>query len=262
MDKTDKIFEQFDNQPFSISRFFRNNIRGILGTLMFHMFLLIVFLLLKIQGYKQNTDLDILLDYSQLAIEPPQTPKYQLTSAEKAYLDKLLKQSEIKSNRASNTSEVLEKEISTENFVNEYLKELDEARSDDWKKQQKEINRKLQQDDYVPPVFNEEKEIEMDDYSGPSNISYEFLTPPFNRYKSYLPVPIYKCQGDGIVIVIIEVDQAGKVISAEASLIQDNPDMDCLLETARNYALNARFEGSIQAPKIQKAKIVYKFIAQ
>jgi len=262
LNRTDKIFENFDTEPFSVTRFIKKNIRGILGTLMFHMFLLIVFLLLKIQGFKQSTDLDVLLDYSQVIELPKEDKKFQLSEAEKAYLDRVIAQSENTSNRASNTSEMLDKELSTENFVNEYLQELDKARSEEWKKQQEEINSKLRQEDYVPPLFDEKKEVDMDEYSGPSNVSYEFLQAPFNRFKTYLPVPVYKCQGDGVVTVLVEVDQTGKVVSAEATLSQDNSDMDCLLEVATNYALRTRFEGSLQASKNHKARITYKFIAQ
>jgi hypothetical protein len=262
LNQTEKIFEQLEYRPFSLARFFRNNIRGILATLMVHMFLIIVFLLIKIQGFKQTLDLDISLDYSQQVVEQPQVINTQLTPGEQAYLDKLLSQAGSMSNRASNTSENLEKEISTENFVDEYLKQLNDARSEEWKKQQEEINNQLQQPDYVPPVFDEKKEVEMDDYSGPSNISYEFLEAPFNRFKTYLPVPVYKCQGEGTVLVNITVDQTGKVISAVPGLTRDYPDKDCLLEVARNYALNTRFEGNVSAPKNQKARITYNFIPQ
>jgi len=229
---------------------------------MVHMFLLIVFLLIKIQGFKQNSDLDISLDYSQVVSEEVQPAKYELTPSEKAYLDRLIAQAENPSNQASNVSERLEKEISTESFVNEYLNQLNDQRSEEWRKQQEEINNQLQQPDYVPPVFDEKKEIEMDNYSGPSNISYEFLSAPFNRFKTYLPVPVYKCQGEGTVIVTIEVDQSGKVVSANPELTQDFADKDCLLEVARNYAMKTRFEGNINAPKSHKARIIYTFIPQ
>lgn len=228
---------------------------------MFHMFLLIVFLLIKIQGFKQSLDLDITLDYSQIA-EQPEIVQSPLNPAEQAYLDRLLSQAGNLSNRAGNISEKIEKEISTENFVDEYLRQIDEDRSEEWRKQQEEINKILSQPDYVPPVFNGNNDIEMDDYSGPSNISYEFLDPPYNRFKVYLPVPVYKCRGEGTVIVSIVVDQTGKVISAESRVSKDYADKDCLLEVARNFALKTRFGGNLNAPKNHRAKIIYNFIPQ
>jgi hypothetical protein len=260
--QTEKIFENSGSQAFTISRFIRNNIRGILATLMVHMFLIIVFLLIKIQSFKQINDLDVTLDFSQAAPVLVKQGKFVLTPAEQNYLERLLKQEANASNRASNISEKLDKELSTENFVDEYKKQMEETRSEEWKKQQEEINNKLEQPDYVPPLFDEKKEIEMDDYKGPSNISYEFLEAPFKRFKVYLPVPVYKCQGAGTVFVNIVVDQVGKVISAQCSLPEDNTDKDCLLEVARIYALNTRFEGNINAPKNQTARITYNFIPQ
>ncbi len=229
---------------------------------MFHMFILIIFLLVKIEGFRETRDLDITFDYTQPVEEISKEVQIPLTPAEQAYLDRLLSQAGDLSNRASNTSEKLEKEISTDNFVDDYLKQLDEARTEEWRKQQEEINFRLNQQDYVPPVFDKNKEVEMDDYSGPSNVNYEFLEAPYDRFKLYLPVPVYKCQGEGIVKVSIVVDQTGKVISAEPAIARDYADKDCLLEVARNYALKTRFEGKFNAPKNQKGYIVYTFIPQ
>jgi hypothetical protein len=262
LNQTEKLFEQIGSQPFSLKRFFRNNIRGILATLMVHMFIVIVFLLIKIQGFKRTSQLDINIDYSQ--VSPIQTKKadYQLSPGEQAYLEKILSQAGNISNLASNTSEKLDKELSTENFVEEYRKQLEDTRSEEWKKQQEEINMRLQQPDYVAPEFDKKKEIEMDNYTGPSNVTYEFLSAPFNRYKTYLPVPVYKCQGEGIVFVNIEVDPEGKVVSAQCNMTKDYVDKECLLEVARNYALNTRFEVKTNAPEKHKAKIIYNFIPQ
>ena len=262
MNQTEKIFEHLTNEKFSFKKFLSKNIRGILGTIMFHMFIVIIFLLVKIEGFRETRDLDITFDYTQPVEEISQKVQIPLTPAEQAYLDRLLSQAGDLSNRASNTSEKLEKEISTDNFVEDYLKQLDEARSEEWRKQQEEINFRLNQQDYVPPVFDENKEVEMDDYSGPSNVNYEFLEAPYDRFKLYLPVPVYKCQGEGIVKVNIVVDQTGKVISAEPAIARDYADKDCLLEVARNYALKTRFEGKFNAPKNQKGYIVYTFIPQ
>jgi len=228
---------------------------------MFHMFLLIVFLLVKIQSFKEDVKVELSIDYSEYVEEVPivQPP---LSQAEQAYLDRILAQAGNLSNRASNIAENLDKELSTENFVDDYLKQMNEERSEDWRSQQEEIKKRMLEPDYVPPVFDEKREIEMDDYSGPSNINYEFLEPPVNRFKAYLPVPVYKCQGEGTVVVSITVDQAGRVVSANPSLSRDYADKDCLLETARNYALNTRFEGNMAAPKFHKARIIYTFISQ
>ena len=262
MNPSQNIFDHLDTKPFSLPGFLRKNFRGILGTLMFHMILVIVFLLIKINKFKQATDLNITFDYLQTEPELTQSDKSPLTQQEQAYFERIIAQAEKISNRASNISEDLDKEISTENFVNDYLKKLDEERSEEWRLRQEEINKKLEEPDYVLPLSDTNKEIEMDEYTGPSNISYEFLDAPFNRFKVYLPVPVYKCQGEGIVNVNIIVDQIGKVVSADPFLAKDYTDKDCLLEIARNYALKTRFEGNFNAPKLHKARIIYSFVPQ
>lgn len=205
--------------------------------------------------------MDIIIDYTgELTV--PEPVSISLSPAEQAYLDRILLQADKLGNQGTNISENLEKEISTKDFVEQYLREINEARSQEWLKQQEEISEKLNEPDFRDEIIPETSEIEMDDYTGPSNIQYEFLEPPFDRYKIYLPVPVYKCKGEGLVTVSVTVDQAGIVTSAISSVEQENPDRECLLEVARNYALKTRFEGDFSAPRLQKAKIIYHFIPQ
>jgi hypothetical protein len=247
----------------SFKSFLRNNIRGILGTLMFHMLLLIIFLLVKINAFRQVKELNVSIDYIPQLEEEVTEKREPLTEKEKAYLEKIFSQyDENTGNRAANISQKLEEDLSTEKFVNDFRKQINEERSEEWKKQQEEINSKLNQPDFVPSDNEEKKDVELDDYSGPSNISYEFTEPPYKRYKVYLPVPVYKCQGEGTVTVNIEVDQKGEVTSAESYVSKEYPDKDCLLDVARNYALKTMFEGNVNAPRYQKARIIYNFIPQ
>jgi len=264
LDSTQKIFGHLEQKPFSLKKWFNRNITGILGTLIFHVFLLIIFLVVKIQALNEKLELGVTIDFSN---EKPEEVKIadntlELTPAEAAFLERLLAQSSNISNIASNIAEKLEREISTENYVDMVEKELDQSRSDDWKRQQEEINEKLNQEDFVPEKYTPEEETDIDDYKGLTNITYEFLEPPFNRFKTYLPVPVYKCQGAGTVYVEITVDQSGRVLTSRAFTQKDFPDKDCMIEIAQIYASRSRFEGNLQAPKVHKARIIYKFIAQ
>lgn len=235
-----------------------------MGTTIIHMFLLILFLVIKIQSFKEIREQRITLDFSEMELEEKKASeeKIKLTQAEAAYLDRLLTQQLNASNRASNVAEKLEQEISTNNYVNQVERELDQTRSEEWKKLQEEIQKKLNQQDFVPEDIKQPKEPDIDDYKGLTNISYEFLEPPVKRYKTYLPVPVYKCQGEGTVQVDVTVDQTGRVLSTKAFVQQDFPDKDCMIEIADKFASLTRFEGNLSAPKEQKARIVYKFIKQ
>jgi hypothetical protein len=264
LDNTRNIFGHLEDKPFSFKRWINKNIQGILGTTIFHMFLLILFLIIKIHSFKEIPEHRIILDFSEMEKEERRVAeeKLRLTQAEAEYLDRLLAQQLNISNRASNIGRNIEEEISTENYVNRVEQELDKTRSEDWRKQQEEIQKKLNQQDFVPEEIQTVKEPDIDDYKGLTNISYEFLEPPVNRYKIYLPVPVYKCRGEGTVQVDITVDQTGRVLTSKAYVQQDFPDKNCMIEIAEKYASITRFEGMLTAPKAQKARIVYRFIKQ
>ena len=82
------------------------------------------------------------------------------------------------------------------------------------------------------------------------------------RYHLKLPVPVYKCEGDGIVEVKIAVDQKGRVVQAEVDKPGDEFNEICLAEAARRAALLTRFNGDFGAPVRQEGTITYHFIAQ
>lgn len=106
-----------------------------------------------------------------------------------------------------------------------------------------------------PQKKEEQKETPV--YQGPSVLSYSLS----GRKGSCLPIPAYKCVGEGEVTVIITVDPSGKVTNAKIQEEVSSTDT-CL----RNYALKAarasRFSANPSAPSRQIGNIVYSFIAQ
>lgn len=95
------------------------------------------------------------------------------------------------------------------------------------------------------------------EYKGPSVISYSLD----GRKASSLKIPAYRCMGAGDVIVMIIVDNSGRVLNAK--VIDEVSSQD---ECLRNYAVRAarlsRFSASPTAPARQAGEIVYRFIAQ
>ena len=59
--------------------------------------------------------------------------------------------------------------------------------------------------DYVPPA--DESNEKQGEYAGPTTITYEFLEEPVQRRKVNLVIPVYRCQGSGLVQVEIVVEQ-------------------------------------------------------
>jgi hypothetical protein len=95
-------------------------------------------------------------------------------------------------------------------------------------------------------------------FQGPTRIYYDLQ----GRNHTYLPIPIYKCQGSGKVVLLIEVNQKGNVENATVLEGESTARDECLLETAVGTALVSRFESNLNAPKIQKGTLTYIFVAQ
>jgi protein TonB len=70
---------------------------------------------------------------------------------------------------------------------------------------------------------------------------------------------VQDCNESGTVVVSIEVDRNGKVISATPGVRGTTNNSRCLLEPAKRAALATRFNADDKAPTKQIGKIVYRF---
>jgi len=70
---------------------------------------------------------------------------------------------------------------------------------------------------------------------------------------------IQDCNEAGIVVVSIEVNRNGKVISATPGVRGTTNNSRCLLEPAKRAALATRFNSDDKAPTKQIGKIIYRF---
>ena len=70
---------------------------------------------------------------------------------------------------------------------------------------------------------------------------------------------VQECNEAGIVVVSIEVDRDGKVISATPGVRGTTNNNRCLLDPARRAALATKFNPDENAPAKQIGKIVYRF---
>jgi hypothetical protein len=95
-------------------------------------------------------------------------------------------------------------------------------------------------------------------YKGPTRIYYDLQ----GRNHTYLPIPIYKCQGSGKIVLLIEVNQKGIVENASVIEGESTVKDECLVETATGSALRSRFEPDLNAPRIQKGTLTFIFVAQ
>ncbi|MCF6306563.1 MAG: energy transducer TonB [Flavobacteriaceae bacterium] len=70
---------------------------------------------------------------------------------------------------------------------------------------------------------------------------------------------VQDCNEAGTVVVSIEVDRTGKVISATPGVRGTTNNSKCLLEPAKRAALATKFNKDDKAPSKQIGKIIYRF---
>ena len=70
---------------------------------------------------------------------------------------------------------------------------------------------------------------------------------------------VQECNEAGIVVVSIEVDRNGKVISATPGVRGTTNNARCLTDPARRAAMATKFNSDDKAPAKQIGKIIYKF---
>ena len=228
---------------------------GFYSTIIFHLVVLIIFLLTAIHGIVSE-ETSFVLDFSKLEEIEKIEKQEELKQQASKELDDLL------SGRASNSYRNVAVDRSNQPLRDDRFKNpnqvYDEAR---------ELQRKLDasraaalreqgSDDVAANNENLPKE-NAQQYQGPSVISYTLD----GRKAISLPVPAYKCQGGGDVSVQISVNRKGYVVGA--SVIESVSSSDeCLIRSAVAAAKRSRFRASTSAPEKQVGEIVYRFIAQ
>ena len=235
----------------------RENATGILGTLAFHMLIVIIFLILKISSEKSYLDSIILLDINEETTEETDqqdTPDPEFDRRLADYLE------QARSNVPVNLARNVEEEISTEKYVRELQQEMNENHPDSWKETQerlKELEEMAREELIMDPAKDASKQ-KNEPYTGPTNIFYSLE----HRHHLRLPVPVYQCEGSGLIEVSIVVDQQGRVVHAELARQASDNNEGCLAEAARQAALRTRFNTDYDAPARQAGSITYHFVAQ
>jgi hypothetical protein len=242
-----------------IRHIINENLIGILATLIFHMVLVVIFLVLKITSVENLMDNIITIDFEDQKIEEmiPEPLRARDIEFDQYIADYL--ESE-RSNIPVNLARNLDEQISTDRFVDDLTEEMSLNRSEEMLRLQEKL-KELQEMESADNIIAEENST--DDkkpvvFSGKTNIFYSLE----NRYHLRLPVPVYKCEGFGIVEVQIFVDQKGFVVNAMIPNLGDSMNEICLAEAAKAAAMNTRFNSDFDAPLRQQGTIIYHFQPQ
>ena len=174
-----------------------------------------------------------------------------------------MRERELSSNRAVNLNaeSQFNENISTNEYVQDLLEQIEMARAREDREKLEELQTILASADYEPPA----EEISADDagdYTGPTTITYEFIEEPTQRGKVLLTIPVYRCQGSGMVRMAIEVARNGNVTNAKVMEPIEGADKICFANAALAAARSSKFRIEINGPEKHRAVISYTFIAQ
>jgi hypothetical protein len=249
----------------------RNNkgkLTGILGTVIIHLLAGIIFISLQLRSLEKKlaTQYEI-----ELAATPePAAQKEKIPVAQATTVEKVLKGDEEMLNIAKNLSAKADEKIDPKDYIDKVKEELIKSGKlgvdnyiDDQKKTKESAgneNISLANDTTAKkPKEKPRPSREMAaNFKGPTRIYYDL----FGRNHLYLPIPIYKCEGSGKVVLTIEVDQSGVVQKAQIMERESTASDPCLIETAINTALLSRFNPDSNSPRIQIGSLTYQFVAQ
>ncbi|HXK81712.1 MAG TPA: hypothetical protein PLO05_06120 [Bacteroidales bacterium] len=247
-----------------MNRISRHRLNAILFTIILHLFLVIVALLFSINTKYQHFEQVILIEPEMLDDIDDNELDEQTNDSEKIDIDEYLANlKNAGTNYSGDISDLSEhSNLSKEELQQMYEEEiLREKHGDDY---EKIINTKPE--DYLPDNFNQnnynDRNIDNSQqvtHTGPALVYAELEDD--NRKTRYLHVPVFTCQGSGIVVIGVSINQDGTVRSTNLIQSNVNNDKDCLISAATDAAKKSKF-AIINKNETQNGKIFYQFLSQ
>lgn len=245
--------------------FVKQNINGILGTVLFHLIIIVVCMATRLSIPRQQEETFIVIDPQDFLDESIQ----EQTESEEPHMsdadiDKFLQSlTNVASNNSTNNTKYRnESPMSEADMKAKYEEEfLREKYGNDY---DKNVNKTYE--DYIDQnrLNNDNKSSASQSNpnhtaTGKALVFVELENK--DRGKAYIHVPVFTCYGGGTVVVDITINSSGKVVSAEIISSSVNSDGECLKTEAKNAALKSKFT-KISGTKTEKGKITYQFINQ
>jgi hypothetical protein len=252
---------------------FEGKLVGILGTVIIHLIAAILFMSFQLNSLHNKMREVIEVEFAPDEVIRPETKdeaKQKLIALPATTVEKILQGDQEMLNIARNLANKGDPKINQADYIDMVKDELIKSGKlgkDNYIDEQKKIAA-MKGEESIPTGEKDTSRYKMDkpdksqemaaNYKGPTRIYYDLA----GRTHTYLPIPIYKCQGEGKVVMSIIVNQKGvveKVVVLENESTTSDP---CLVETAVSTALISRFNPSINSPKLQTGTLSYHFVAQ
>ncbi|HKK41054.1 MAG TPA: hypothetical protein VJ963_01505 [Bacteroidales bacterium] len=239
---------------------------GILGAVIIHLIAAIIFMLFQLKAVKSNINQNYVIEFE----EPPQLQPEKKPDEKPKTIENIFQDDPEMLNIAKNLANKTNQKINAEDYVNKVKEELIKSgklSADNFIDEQKQKlnnrgDEKLAYEKDSTSAGNKNKASESQkmaaNYKGPTRIYYNLK----GRNHTYLPIPIYMCEGSGKIVLSIEVNQQGEVEKARVIAGESTTSDPCLIETATETALISRFNPDINSPRIETGTLTYVFVAQ
>lgn len=256
-----------------IAQFSKEERIGIVGTVLFHVILLILFIVFGLTHMDPPPDKGVLLNFGtsemgsgevqpQESSSNPETPENpDVIDAAPTEINEV--QEEVITQNTTETVEITEEKEKEkpEEKKPEISDELKQTLSNAFNK--KTNNGSEGNDNVAGDKGKVEGTLEGTDYTGEpggggNGISYNLG----GRKHLSLPKPIDTSQEEGKVVVDIIVDRQGNVILATPGGRGSTTTSGNLLKKAKEAALKAKFSANPSGPEEQKGSIIYIFVLE
>lgn len=242
---------------------FRQNINGILGTVVFHLVIIIIAMAFQISSHYQHTEHYTIIDTEFLRDFDERTVSDDDGSLDGVGLEQMI--SELRnvgsSQRQATTLENIES-MSLDEIRRQYEEKiLREKYGDDYER--------MMETNYEDLINPSDRESATDrfnrqanhtsSYSGPALVFVELDNE--DRGNVYVDVPVFTCQHGGVVVIDIVVAPDGRVTRTSVSSVNGSGDTSCIVNEARSSASQSRFS-PIAHGENERGKITYHFIEQ
>ncbi len=237
---------------------------GLMGTVIFHLVVGIALLGIGISKLDTHTELELQVDIpTREEVQKQKEEEIRQEEKHKQNIEEEVNQMlRMAAGSVSNAQAIHRSQSRGEANVQRYIEEMTNELE-----QQGEGHYAMQRDKYyrqdsIQYVRDRDLQQQQLDslkstfYSGESSVTYSLTS----RFARYMPIPVFKCEFGGKVVVSITVNRKGIVQKAtiESSSQQD----ECLSEVAVDAALRSRFNEKPDAPVSQTGTITYIFVKQ
>lgn len=232
--------------------------RGVMGTVIFHLLLAILLLSMEISKMEIHAETEIILtepepEKIQKMAEEQERKEDIRKQASTEEVERMLRAIAVNENAKEQPKN---KKADVQKYIDEVMAELEEEGSSGRYKVNKD---KHYRKDSLQNVRDHQEldSLKSTFYSGKSSVSYNLK----DRYARFLPIPVFKCEYGGTVVVTISVNRKGVVQKAVVVEGQSQKD-DCLWRVAVDAAERSRFNERPDAPVSQVGTITYHFVKQ